>query len=92
MVSITRAIALNPSLLLLDESFEGLSPLVVRDFSDAMRRIRDMGISMILAESHLGNSSRVVDRAYVVERGETIFHGTPDEIAQEESLTVILGR
>ncbi|MCF8084304.1 MAG: ATP-binding cassette domain-containing protein [Deltaproteobacteria bacterium] len=92
MVSITRALALNPSLLLLDESFEGLSPLVVKAFSEAMRRIRDMGISIVLAESNLGNSSRVVDRAYVVERGETIFHGTPGEIAEEESLAIILGR
>lgn len=92
MVSVTRALALNPSLLLLDESFEGLSPLVVRHFSDAMRRIRDMGISIVLAESNLGNSARVVGRAYVVERGEIIFHGTPEEIAREESLTVILGR
>ncbi len=92
MVSITRALALNPSLLLLDESFEGLSPLVVRDFSDAMRRIRDMGISIILAESHLGHSSKVVDRAYVVERGETLFQGAPQEIMADEKLALIVGR
>ena len=92
MVSVMRALALNPSLLLLDESFEGLSPLVVRHFSDAMGRIRDMGISIVLAESNLANTSRVADRAYIIERGEAIFQGTPHEIEQEESISLILGR
>ncbi len=92
MVSVTRALALNPDLLLLDESFEGLSPLVVRHFSDAMGRIRDLKISILLAESNLANTARVANRAYVVERGETIFEGTPQEIEGEESLSLILGR
>jgi branched-chain amino acid transport system ATP-binding protein len=92
MVSITRALALSPKLLLLDESFEGLAPLVVRHFMDALRRIRDMGISIVLAASNLGNASRIVERAYVVERGEILFAGTPDEIAANEKLTTIVGR
>jgi len=92
MVSVTRALALNPNLLLLDESFEGLSPLVVRHFSQAMERIRGLGISILLAESNLANTSRVANRAYVVERGEAIFQGTPKEIENEESLSLILGR
>lgn len=92
MVSITRALALSPTLLLLDESFEGLAPLVVRHFSDAMRRIRDMGISIILAESNLGNAAKVVDRAYVVERGEILFAGSPQQIADDEKLATIVGR
>ncbi|RJX35385.1 MAG: ATP-binding cassette domain-containing protein [Desulfarculus sp.] len=92
MVSITRALALSPSLLLLDESFEGLAPLVVRHFMEAMRRIRDLGISIILAESNLANASLVVERAYVVERGEILFAGTPREIAGDEKLCTIIGR
>ncbi|MCF8074051.1 MAG: ATP-binding cassette domain-containing protein [Desulfarculaceae bacterium] len=92
MVAVTRALALNPRLLLLDESFEGLAPLVVRHFIDAMRRIRGMGISIILAASNLGNASKVVDRAYVVERGEILFQGTPEEIVADEKLALIVGR
>ncbi len=92
MVAVTRALALSPSLLLLDESFEGLAPLVVRHFSHAMRRIRDMGISIILAESNLGNASKVIDRAYVVERGEILFEGLPQQIAEDEKLSIIVGR
>lgn len=92
MVAVTRALALSPSLLLLDESFEGLAPLVVRHFSQAMRRIRDMGISIILAESNLGNASKVIDRAYLVERGEILFEGSPQQIAEDEKLSTIVGR
>jgi len=92
MVSVTRALALKPDLLLLDESFEGLSPLVVRHFSNAMGRIRNMGISILLAESNLANTARVADRACIIERGEAIFQGTPGEIEKEESLSLILGR
>ena len=92
MVSICRALALNPSLLLLDESLEGLAPLVVKHFTEAMRRIREMGISIILAESNLATASLVVDRAYIVERGEIYFEGTPREIMADEKLRTIVGR
>lgn len=92
MVSIARALALSPSLLLLDESFEGLAPLIVRHFMDAIKRIREMGVSILLAESNLRNTSLVADRAYVVERGEIIFQGAPDDIKGDQRLMMIVGR
>jgi ABC-type lipopolysaccharide export system ATPase subunit len=51
-----------------------------------------MGISVALAESNLRNASLVVERAYVVERGEILFEGTPEEIAKNEKLSTIVGR
>lgn len=93
MVSISRALALNPSLILLDESFEGLSPLVVTAFSQAMESIRkDLGISILLAESNLHNASRVAERSYIIERGEIIFEGQPQEILQDERLVKLVGK
>jgi branched-chain amino acid transport system ATP-binding protein len=92
MVSITRALALNPKLLLLDESLEGLAPLVVKHFTEALHRIRDMGISIILAESNLATAAQIVDRAYIVERGEIFFQGTTDEIMADARLRTIVGR
>ncbi len=92
MVSISRALALNPKLLLLDESLEGLAPLVVRHFTEALHRIRDMGISIILAESNLATAAQIVDRAYIVERGEIFFEGTTDEIMADARLRTIVGR
>jgi branched-chain amino acid transport system ATP-binding protein len=79
MVAIARAIALSPSLLLLDEAFEGLAPVVVARFTEAVIKIKEMGLSLLIAESNLANASRVADRLYAIDRGEIIFHGDPEE-------------
>ena len=92
MVSITRALALNPALLLLDESFEGLAPIVVSRFMDALQRIKDLGITILLAESNVRIASQVADRSYIVERGEIVFKGTPGEILENEKLLKLVGR
>jgi ABC-type branched-subunit amino acid transport system ATPase component len=82
MVAITRAMTLSPSILLLDEPFEGLAPVVVTRFIEAVRAIKAMGISVLIAESNLVNATRVCDRLYAIDRGEIIFHGLPAEVFQ----------
>jgi branched-chain amino acid transport system ATP-binding protein len=77
MVAIGRAMTLSPSILLLDEPFEGLAPVVVSRFIDAVKRIKEMGISLLIAESNLMTASRVADRLYAIDRGEIIFEGEP---------------
>jgi branched-chain amino acid transport system ATP-binding protein len=77
MVAIARAMALNPSILLLDEPFEGLAPVVVSRFIEAVQRIKGMGISLLIAESNLMTATRVADRLYAIDRGEIIFEGDP---------------
>ncbi len=77
MVAIGRAMTLSPSILLLDEPFEGLAPVVVTRFIDAVKQIKDMGISLLIAESNLMTASRVADRLYAIDRGEIIFEGEP---------------
>jgi len=77
MVAIGRAMTLSPSILLLDEPFEGLAPVVVTRFIDAVKQIKEMGISLLIAESNLMTASRVADRLYAIDRGEIIFEGEP---------------
>ncbi|HEU4368159.1 MAG TPA: ABC transporter ATP-binding protein [Methylomirabilota bacterium] len=77
MVAIARAMALAPAVLLLDEPFEGLAPVVVTRFIDAARRIKEMGISLLIAESNVTNAARVADRLYAIDRGEILFEGEP---------------
>jgi branched-chain amino acid transport system ATP-binding protein len=77
MVAIGRAMTLSPSILLLDEPFEGLAPVVVSRFIDAVKQIKAMGISLLIAESNLMTASRVADRLYAIDRGEIIFQGEP---------------
>ena len=77
MVAIGRAMTLSPTVLLLDEPFEGLAPVVVSRFIDAVRQIKGMGISLLIAESNLMTASRVADRLFAIDRGEIIFEGEP---------------
>ena len=92
MVAITRAMSLAPSVLLLDEPFEGLAPVVVTRFIEAVRTIKAMGISVLIAESNLVNATRVADRLYAIDRGEIIFHGNPrDVFANEDVMRTIRG-
>lgn len=76
MVSVARALALDPSLLLLDEPFEGLSPAIIPIISEGIASIRAMGEAVLMAESNVHHLPEYVDRLYVVERGEMIFSGT----------------
>jgi branched-chain amino acid transport system ATP-binding protein len=92
MVAIARALALAPAILLLDEPFEGLAPVVVTRFVEAAKRIKAMGISLLIAESNVTNAARVADRLYAIDRGEIIFAGTPrDAIADAEVMKTVRG-
>jgi branched-chain amino acid transport system ATP-binding protein len=92
MVAIARAMFLSPSLLLLDEAFEGLAPVVVSRFRDAVIKIKKLGISLLMAESHLPAAAEIADRLYAIDRGEIIFHGKPDEaLASEAVMKTIRG-
>jgi branched-chain amino acid transport system ATP-binding protein len=92
MVAIARAMALAPSILLLDEPFEGLAPLVVTRLIEAARRIKAMGISLVIAESNVTNATRVADRLYAIDRGEILFTGAPhDALANAEVMKTLRG-
>ena len=86
MVSIARAMALAPALMILDEAFEGLAPVVVKRFRDAVMMIKGFGISLLLAESNLTSAAAIADRIYVIDRGEVIFHGAPTEALTNENV------
>jgi branched-chain amino acid transport system ATP-binding protein len=92
MVSVARALALNPSLLLLDEAFEGLAPLVVNHFMEALNQIRKLGVTILLGESNVRIVSQVTERTYIIERGEIIFEGHPREILENERLLKLVGK
>jgi branched-chain amino acid transport system ATP-binding protein len=86
MVAIARAMSLAPYLLILDEAFEGLAPIVVRRFRDAVMTIKAMGIALLIAESNLVNAAGIADRLYVVDRGEIVFSGSPQEALSDEEV------
>jgi branched-chain amino acid transport system ATP-binding protein len=78
MVSIARALALGPKLLLLDEPTEGLSPVIVPSIIQGLANIRAFGHALFIAESNIHHLPDFTDRLYVIERGEVIFAGRPE--------------
>jgi len=86
MVAIGRAMMLSPSVLLLDEPFEGLAPVVVTRLIEAVRKIKEMKIAVLIAESNLANATRVADRLYAIDRGEIIYHGDPRKVLENQEV------
>jgi branched-chain amino acid transport system ATP-binding protein len=72
--------------MILDEAFEGLAPVVVKRFRDAVMKIKGFGISLLLAESNLTSAAAIADRIYVIDRGEVIFQGPPKEALANEAV------
>lgn len=90
MLSIARALALDPHLFLLDESFEGLSPAILPQIAESIHEISKMGHSILLAESNIYHVPDFTDRLYVIERGEIIFSGRPEELIHDKAVLRIV--
>lgn len=76
MLAIARTLMGNPRLLLLDEPSEGLAPVIVDEMIAMLRRLRDGGISMLVAEQNLAFAGRLADHAIIVETGQVMWAGT----------------
>ena len=91
MVSIARALTLDPQLLLLDEPFEGLSPAIIPSISEGIASIRRLGHAVLMAESNVHHIPDYADSLYVLERGEIIYHGKPGDTYPPEVMKIITG-
>ena len=91
MLSIARALALDPQMLLLDEPFEGLSPTIIPEVSAGIAAITGLGRSILIAESNIHHVPEYTTRLYVIERGEIIFGGAPQDAWRDVGVSRIIG-
>jgi branched-chain amino acid transport system ATP-binding protein len=91
MLSIARALALDPELLILDEPFEGLSPAVIPVIGASISAITELGRTILIAESNIHHVPAWTRRLYVIERGEIIFAGSLDEAHRDRAVLRVIG-
>ena len=91
MLSVARALALDPAMLLLDEPFEGLSPAIIPTVAEGLAEITQRGHAILLAESNIHHVPEFATRLYVIERGEIIFAGTPDAVRADPATMRVIG-
>ncbi len=83
-VEIARALALDPKFVLLDEPFAGVDPLAVHDIQDIIKRLKQKNIGVLITDHNVRETLGIVDRAYIMSKGELLVSGTPDEIVNNE--------
>jgi len=86
MLAIARALARDIKVLLLDEPYEGLAPVIVQEIAKTLNIIRDQGITTILVEQNAVAALKLADRAVILDTGSVVYDGTAREVLENEGL------
>ena len=86
MLAIGRALMGNPELLLLDEPFEGLAPSLVRILEGRIKKLKEAGLTVLLAEQNVRSALKLSDRGYIIDNGQIRYHGSIVDLRENEEL------
>jgi branched-chain amino acid transport system ATP-binding protein len=86
MLAVARALARDVKLLLLDEPYEGLAPVIVREIEKILEEIKALGLTTVIVEQNAIAALHLADRAVILDMGEVVFDGTAREVIDNEDL------
>ena len=90
---IARALAVNPSFILLDEPFAGVDPIAVEDIQGIVAGLKARNIGILITDHNVHETLGITDRAYLLFEGKILKHGSPEELAADEMVRrVYLGQ
>ncbi len=86
MLAVARALARDIKLLLLDEPYEGLAPVIVQEIEKILRQVKELGITTIIVEQNAIAALQLADKALIIDMGQVAFSGTAQEVLENEDL------
>ena len=86
MLAIARAICRDIKVLLLDEPYEGLAPVIVDEIEKTLVTIKELGITTVIVEQNAVRALELADRSVILDTGSIVFDGTAAEVLENESL------
>ena len=85
-VEIARALASQPSFLLLDEPLAGIDPISISEVSELVSQVKEKNVGVLVTDHNVRDTLNIVERAYIIHNGEIMKSGTPKEIAQDRNV------
>ena len=83
---IARALAADPSIMLLDEPFAGIDPISISDIRDLVKTLKTRGIGVLITDHNVRETLEIVDRAYIIYDGRVLFTGSPEALVADENV------
>ena len=86
MLTIARTLMGNPEVLLLDEPSEGLAPIIVQAIGELIKMLRDMGVTILLAEQNMHFCLGIATHATIIDKGQIVYSATIDELRNNDAI------
>jgi lipopolysaccharide export system ATP-binding protein len=83
-LEICRSLLINPKFLLLDEPFTGIDPLTIKELQKIFLKLKKQGIGVVISDHNVRDTLKIADRAYVIDEGEILIEGAPNQVAVDE--------
>ena len=85
-VEIARALASQPSFILLDEPLAGIDPIAIEEIRGLIKHIKDRGVGVLITDHNVKETLELIDKAYIIHEGKVLMHGSPNDIIEDENV------